>query len=76
MNLLKVFIVAFISGGFKFFTRFVIMGLFMGFYFFRYFPTDDLLIVTSFFLASFGLWKVFDYVDIIIDNLIKRFEEK
>jgi len=59
----------------KFFSRFVIMALFMGFYFSRYFPTEDLLIVASFFLASFGLWKIFDYLDGKIDILIKRFEE-
>ena len=50
------------------------MALFMGFYFSRYFPTKDLLIVASFFLASFGLWKIFDYLDSKIDMLTKRFE--
>ena len=52
------------------------MVLFMAFYFSRYFPTEDLLIVASFFLASFGLWKVFDYLDSKIDTLVKRLEEK
>ena len=58
----------------KFTSRFVIMALFMGFYFSRYFPTKDLLIVASFFLASFGLWKIFDYLDSKIDMLAKRFK--
>ncbi len=60
----------------KFFPRFVIMALFMGFYFSKYLPTDDLLLFVSLFLASFGLWKIFDYLDSIVDRLVKRFEEK
>ena len=60
----------------KFLPRFVIMVLFMAFYFSRYFPTDDLLLFISFFLASFGLWKIFDYLDSITDSLVKRFEDK
>ena len=51
------------------------MSLFMGFYFSRYFPTEDLLIVVSFFLASFGLWKVFDYLDGKINAVVKHFEK-
>jgi len=50
------------------------MVLFMAYYFSRYFPTEDLLIVASFFLASFGLWKIFDYLDSKIDMLAKRFD--
>ena len=74
--LLKIFIVSFFSSGFKFGSRFLGMALFMGFYFSTYFPTDDLLLFISFFLASFGLWKIFDYLDSIIDSLVKRFEDK
>ena len=74
-DLHKTFIVSFFSGAFKFGSRLVIMGLFMGFYFSRHFPTEDLLLFTSFFLASFGLWKIFDYLDSKVDILLKRFEE-
>lgn len=70
----KIFVVPFFSGAFKFGLRFVSIALFMGFYFSRYFPTEDLLIVASFFLASFGLWKIFDCLDSKIDMLVKHFE--
>ena len=73
-ELFKIFMGSFFSGAIKFGLRFVTMALFMGFYFSRYFPTKDLLIVASFFLASFGLWKIFDYLDSKIDMLAKRFE--
>lgn len=65
----------FFSAAFKTGARLACMLLFMAFYFSRYFPTEDLLIVASFFLASFGLWKVFDCLDSKIDILLKRFEE-
>lgn len=75
MNFLIELLIHCISVFTKFFSRFVIMALFMGFYFSRYFPTEDLLIVVSFFLASYGLWKIFDYLDSKINMLVKRFEE-
>lgn len=69
-------IAAFFSGAFKLGARLVGMGLFMGFYFSKYFPTDDLLLFSSFFLSSFGLWKIFDYLDSKTDSLVKRLGEK
>jgi len=67
-------IAVFFSAVFKTGARLVGMVLFMAYYFSRYFPTEDLLIVASFFLASFGLWKIFDYLDSKIDMLAKRFD--
>ena len=74
-SFLKELIAAFFSSAFKTGARLLGMVLFMAFYFSRYFPTEDLLIVASFFLASFGLWKVFDFFDSKIDTIMKRFED-
>ena len=69
-------IVASFFAGFKFFARFVSVGLFVGFYFSRYLPTKDLLVVASLFLSTFGLWKIFDYLDLTLDSFVKRFKDK
>ena len=64
------------SGAFETCARLLGMGLFMGVYFSKYFPTDDLLLFNSFFLSSLGLWKIVDCLDTKTDSLVKRLEEK